>query len=415
MTDVWGQLIPEELLFHVFKLGGSLRFLCRVSQVCTLWHRISKDPCLWTKLDLTRYRTNKKINGQLRWLIDNRLSKVKEIDLSNTRFVRTKTIKYMAEMCPELESIKLPGFHAVNDLALERITAFSTRLQAVDLSKISHDVLSSDSMEQFIIQRGPFLKHLTNRSGFNRKILDLVQTTCTHLEYLELSFGYLDISVFLSNLTNMKTLKLMDGYLHGTTKVQLPICLPMLEKVDLDCIYIDDHALEVILKSCPNLHVLDMCIMKGGTCSNLKCLPMLSLEQLHVSDSIGSSCCFSGLDEILLRCTKTLRHLGLPYHTLQNLHKKDLLKEVSMPKLETVKIFEPCVYFEFSGDLECAAFKCFCKHLKFLFSFSPNLIALTVPLHYDLSKNACSYTYWTKMEYKGDKLAGLKQMVDTMN
>ena len=87
----WGAKIPENVLYDIFqcvvKGEGSLPALVRLGKVCSLWQRISLSPSLWKNLDLStwtkeRYRTELR----LKWLIENRLTSCKDLNLCKLFF-----------------------------------------------------------------------------------------------------------------------------------------------------------------------------------------------------------------------------------------------------------------------------------------------------------------------------------------
>lgn len=156
----WGALIPEELLFAVFKRvvssEGSLPALVNFGGVCKLWNAVSKMPALWSAVELSHHTRDKwKTDHRLVWLLENRLSMCQQLNLgehpafspspdylyshsslsgnwkvSNPAWAITAVV----ESCPCLRELNLSGWKRLTGDQLHELARGLRKLARIDLS-----------------------------------------------------------------------------------------------------------------------------------------------------------------------------------------------------------------------------------------------------------------------------------------
>ncbi|XP_014665896.1 PREDICTED: F-box/LRR-repeat protein 6-like isoform X3 [Priapulus caudatus] len=138
--NAWQSAVPPEILFKIFKhvtdTEGALPFLCRVSAVCILWHRVASDEHLWCNVDLS-YGWIKKQASWLLWLSEHRLQQVRILNLSGWKISDLKVesaLKVIVENCKQLESIGLSRCK-VPPTTLQLLTSCDN-LKGIDLSHV---------------------------------------------------------------------------------------------------------------------------------------------------------------------------------------------------------------------------------------------------------------------------------------
>ncbi len=110
-TGFWGTHLPFEVLIriyqHVVNTEGALPFLCRAARVCSFWHEASCQTSLWSNVDLS-YGWIKSTQASLRWLCDNRFSRLQSMNVSGWgQALKNSGLQILSNSCPWLQAINL--------------------------------------------------------------------------------------------------------------------------------------------------------------------------------------------------------------------------------------------------------------------------------------------------------------------
>ncbi|NXE06455.1 SKP2 protein, partial [Lophotis ruficrista] len=193
--------LPDELLLAIFAYLP-LNDLLKVSLICKRWHRLSFDESLWQTLDLTGRNLLPGVIGQLlpagvtvfrcpRSYIGNPLFKtnkplkVQHMDLSNCT-VSVADLQSILCRCERLQNLSLEGL-----------------------------VLSDDIIKS--IAKNPSLMRLNlcGCSGFSAEALELMLSSCSVLEELNLSwcdFTATHVKAAVNHVTSKVTQLNLSGY-----------------------------------------------------------------------------------------------------------------------------------------------------------------------------------------------------------
>ncbi|OXB66703.1 hypothetical protein ASZ78_013094 [Callipepla squamata] len=193
--------LPDELLLAIFAYLP-LNDLLKVSVVCKRWHRLSFDESLWQTLDLTCRSLLPGVIGQLlpagvtvfrcpRSCIGNPLFKtmkplrVQHMDLSNCT-VSVADLQSILCRCERLENLSLEGL------------------------VLSDDIIQSIAKNPSLIRL-----NLCGCSGFSAEALELMLSSCSMLEELNLSwcdFTATHVKTAVSHITSKVTQLNLSGY-----------------------------------------------------------------------------------------------------------------------------------------------------------------------------------------------------------
>ncbi|XP_014731028.1 PREDICTED: S-phase kinase-associated protein 2 isoform X1 [Sturnus vulgaris] len=193
--------LPDELLLAIFAYLP-LKDLLKVSMICKRWHRLSFDESLWQTLDLTGGNLLPGVLGQLlpagvtvfrcpRSCIGDplfktsNLLKIQHLDLSNCT-VSAADLHSILCLCEKLQNLSLEGL-----------------------------VLSDNIIKS--IARNPNLirLNLCGCSGFSAEALELMLSSCSMLEELNLSwceFTATHVKAAVNHITSKVTQLNLSGY-----------------------------------------------------------------------------------------------------------------------------------------------------------------------------------------------------------
>ncbi|XP_075344664.1 S-phase kinase-associated protein 2 isoform X2 [Mycteria americana] len=208
--------LPDELLLAIFAYLP-LNDLLKVSLICKRWHRLSFDESLWQTLDLTGRNLLPGVIGQLlpagvtvfrcpRSCIGNPLFKtskplrVQHMDLSNCT-VSVADLQSILCLCERLQNLSLEGL-----------------------------VLSDDIIKS--IAKNPSLMRLNlcGCSGFSAEALELMLSSCSMLEELNLSwcdFTATHVKAAVNHVTSKVTQLNLSGYRQN---LQIPDVKTLVER-----------------------------------------------------------------------------------------------------------------------------------------------------------------------------------------
>ncbi|XP_023799686.1 S-phase kinase-associated protein 2 isoform X1 [Cyanistes caeruleus] len=193
--------LPDELLLAIFAYLP-LKNLLKVSMICKRWHRLSFDESLWQTLDLTGGNLLPGVLGQLlpagvtvfrcpRSCIGDplfktsNLLKIQHLDLSNCT-VSAADLHSILCLCEKLQNLSLEGL------------------------VLSDNIINS-------IARNPNLirLNLCGCSGFSADALELMLSSCSMLEELNLSwceFTAIHVKAAVNHVTSKVTQLNLSGY-----------------------------------------------------------------------------------------------------------------------------------------------------------------------------------------------------------
>ncbi|NXI68349.1 SKP2 protein, partial [Anseranas semipalmata] len=193
--------LPDELLLAIFAYLP-LNDLLKVSLICKRWHRLSFDESLWQTLDLTCRNLLPGVIGQLlpagvivfrcpRSCIGNPLFKtmkplrIQHMDLSNCT-VSVADLQSILCRCERLENLSLEGL------------------------VLSDDIVKSIAKNPSLIRL-----NLCGCSGFSAEALELMLSSCSMLEELNLSwcdFTATHVKAAVNHITAKVTQLNLSGY-----------------------------------------------------------------------------------------------------------------------------------------------------------------------------------------------------------
>ncbi|KAF2984656.1 hypothetical protein EK904_012577 [Melospiza melodia maxima] len=193
--------LPDELLLAIFAYLP-LKDLLKVSMICKRWHRLSFDESLWQTLDLTGGNLLPGVLGQLlpagvtvfrcpRSCIGDplfktsNLLKIQHLDLSNCT-VSAADLHSILCLCEKLQNLSLEG------------------------------LVLSDSIIKSIARNPNLIRlNLCGCSGFSAEALELMLSSCSMLEELNLSwceFTATHVKAAVNHVTSKITQLNLSGY-----------------------------------------------------------------------------------------------------------------------------------------------------------------------------------------------------------
>ncbi|XP_030386648.1 F-box/LRR-repeat protein 6 [Scaptodrosophila lebanonensis] len=346
---VWGQKLPEEVLFRIFELvvdkEGCLPTLFRLGRVCSLWRQVSLRPTLWRTMDLTtwikeKYRTELK----LKWFVDNRCSACTELNIANWKITDINCfLAKLSNGCPNLVGITLSGWKGFTSDHLTFLVDNMQKLERLDLSSINVEMNASksavgvNSLCNALQTMGSRLTHLHlahNRLAGIPQIVSILSTHCPNLALLDLSnvttqatsHGVLHIEKLQNGCQKLKVLRVTNSHITpSTASLQETIDspgFPNLEELsvaaltDESRIIGDDH-LQRILKSSSKLKLLDVRNCTRLTHESLIRLPAWDIKHLFLSGCSVTRDVGSGLELIASKWAHSLIELDLAWANVQ--------------------------------------------------------------------------------------------------
>lgn len=106
--------------------------------MCKLWRDVTLSPTLWRKVDLNWVRERWRNDIKLHWLITNRLSECRDLNLGEWKVRDIQSaLESICKNCPELRGLNLSGWKGLNADNIKYITTEFEKLQRLDLSWIN--------------------------------------------------------------------------------------------------------------------------------------------------------------------------------------------------------------------------------------------------------------------------------------
>ncbi|NXS10559.1 SKP2 protein, partial [Neodrepanis coruscans] len=200
-SGVYLDALPDELLLAIFAYLP-LKDLLKVSLICKRWHRLSFDESLWQSLDLTGGNLAPGVLGQLLpvgvtvfrcpraciWnpsLKTTKLLRLQHLDLSNCT-VSVADLQSILSLCERLQNLSLEGL------------------------VLSDNIIKSIARNACLIRL-----NLCGCSGFSAEALEIMLSSCSVLEELNLSwcdFTATHVKAAVNHITSRVTQLNLSGY-----------------------------------------------------------------------------------------------------------------------------------------------------------------------------------------------------------
>uniref|UniRef100_A0A672TH44 S-phase kinase-associated protein 2 n=1 Tax=Strigops habroptila TaxID=2489341 RepID=A0A672TH44_STRHB len=193
--------LPDELLLAIFAYLP-LSDLLRVSVVCKRWHRLSFDESLWQTLDLAGKILLPGVVGQL-LPAGVTVFRCPRSCIGNPLFKTSKPLKLQ---CMDLSNC------TVSVADLQSILGLCEKLQNLSLEGL---VLSDDIIKNIAQNPGLMRLNLSGCSGFAAEPLELMLSSCSMLDELNLSwcnFTVTHVKAAVNHVTSKVTQLNLSGY-----------------------------------------------------------------------------------------------------------------------------------------------------------------------------------------------------------
>ncbi|CAH0385639.1 unnamed protein product [Bemisia tabaci] len=351
--SVWGEKLPDKVLKNIFRIitetDGCIPFLVRVSRVCRLWRRVASDPTLWHNIDLSsKWVSKNPIVNELnfRWLCENRLANVQELNLGGWKFNGIPAIlDKITSSCTDLCGLSLQGWEGLSSEHLRFLLERCKKLQRLDLSGINPQLGSKQNcavslhsllyLAEEMGERCTSLILSNNRLSGIPQIINALATHCPNLQLLDMSNVR---TVAMNGLIHIE--KLQEGCqklrVFRITNSQFALAVvplieqaaspgfPLLEELSAASNsntlstttepMIDDESLERLLKNAQKLRLLDVRGCSRVTDSSLVRVSAWDLTHLYLSGSYVTRN-ESGLDLICQKWSHSLTEVDLAWST----------------------------------------------------------------------------------------------------
>ncbi|PSN41596.1 hypothetical protein C0J52_17610 [Blattella germanica] len=341
-TD-WGLRLPITALHRIFFLvtqeEGCLPFLVRMTRVCRLWRDVALTPSLWHNIDLSspwikdRYKTSETV----RWLCENRLTGVQELNVGGWKFSGIQSVlETICKSCQDLRGLNMTGWKGLNADHLKYLLANCPHLARLDLSSINPEsnstrsAISPVSIINLTQTMGDRLTHLTlanNKLTAIPQLITSIAQHCPNLQVLDLSnlrtvshsTATMHIEKLQEGCQKLRVLRITNSQIvlsTATLKEQVASPgFPALEELSVAGFTVDgglsstpimdDNAVERILKTSHKLRLLDVRGCSRISDSSLVRVPAWDLEHLFLS----------GLELIAQKWSHSLIEVDLAWST----------------------------------------------------------------------------------------------------
>ncbi|XP_075226696.1 F-box and leucine-rich repeat protein 6 [Lycorma delicatula] len=350
--SVWGDQIPESILYKIFfmvtRSEGCIPFLVRMSRVCRLWRSVAESPKLWHHVDLasTWVRDPAKNDLNFRWLCENRLANVQDLNLGGWSFAGIPAIlDKMASSCVELQGLSLSGWQGLSSDHVRFLATSCPHLQRLDISAINpahnsnkSSAVSTTSLACLAQLMGERLTHLiisNNKLSGVPQIISALATHCPSLQVLDMSnvrtvsqsAGTLHIEKLQEGCPLLRVLRITNSQLAlASTSLKEQAAsqgFPLLEELSVAGVldglvsqpFIDDESLQRILKESHKLRLLDVRGCNKVSDSSLVRIPAWDLEHLFLSGCYVTRVNGSGLELIAQKWGHSLVEMDLAWST----------------------------------------------------------------------------------------------------
>ncbi|XP_034235255.1 uncharacterized protein LOC117641765 [Thrips palmi] len=350
----WGtESLPKNVLHKIFKYvshdEGCVPFLVRMQRVCKQWREVAITPDLWHTIELcsTWVRDRAKNHHTFRWLCENRLTSVRELNLGGWKFSGIPSLlDVIANNCVELRALNLTGWQGLHIEHILFIVTNCHKLKKLDLSGVNPEAhnnkgaVSLSSMQHLTSVMGDRLTHLVlanNKLAGVPQIIQAIAGSCSNLEVLDMSSvrtvahatAQIHIEKLQEGCSKLRVLRITNSQFAlapVTIKEQVESPgFPNLEELSvasphgrMDSLatsqpFIDDDAIGRILKTSNKLRLLDVRGCSKITDSSLVRIPAWDLEHLYLSGCYATRISGSGLELITQKWGHSLVELDLAW------------------------------------------------------------------------------------------------------
>lgn len=350
----WGnETLPKNVLHKIFKYvsldEGCVPFLVRMQRVCKQWREVAITPDLWHTIELssTWVRDRAKNHHTFRWLCENRLTSVRELNLGGWKFSGIPSLlDVIANNCVELRALNLTGWQGLHIEHILFLVTNCHKLQKLDLSGVNPEAhnnkgaVSLSSMQHLTSVMGDRLTHLVlanNKLAGVPQIIQAIAGSCPNLEVLDMSnvrtvahaTAQIHVERLQEGCTKLRVLRITNSQFAlapVTIKEQVESPgFPNLEELSvasphgrMDSLatsqpFIDDDAIGRILKTSNKLRLLDVRGCSKITDSSLVRIPAWDLEHLYLSGCYATRMSGSGLELITQKWGHSLVELDLAW------------------------------------------------------------------------------------------------------
>ncbi|KAJ9600889.1 hypothetical protein L9F63_000932, partial [Diploptera punctata] len=324
--------------------------LRRMTRVCKLWRDVALTPSLWYNIDLSspcikdRYKTSETV----RWLCENRLTGVQELNVGGWKFSGIQSVlETICKSCQDLRGLNMTGWKGLNADHLKYLLANCSHLARLDLSSINPEsnstrsAISPVSIINLTQTMGDRLTHLTlanNKLTAIPQLITSIATHCPNLLVLDLSnlrtvshsTATMHIEKLQEGCQKLRVLRITNSQIVLSTaslkeqtmeKVRIFYVLKELSvagfTVDGFCStpIMDDNAVERILKTSHKLRLLDVRGCSRISDSSLVRVPAWDLEHLFLSGCYVTRLTGSGLELIAQKWSHSLIEVDLAWST----------------------------------------------------------------------------------------------------
>ncbi|XP_073412625.1 F-box/LRR-repeat protein 6 isoform X2 [Dendrobates tinctorius] len=299
----WGSVIPQEILHRVFQLvvesEGAVPALCRLAQVCRLWHHVTSSPDLWRRVSVSTCwkipkknnppRLQMKIRNTIEELIKNRLSQVSDFSLNHWKDHIPFVLQSLASYCPLLTALTLSHCGKVTADALKSVGEHCPHLTSL---KLEDSEVDSKAISRFLEVRGSSLRCLfLSSSCQSNKILSLLTSgSCPELRMLEVNREVAEVQFCAEDLQGscpkLEVLRLLNFSfrLKSRSSQEGPGFCHLQELCLATSIFstITDTDVKRLLRDCTSLRVLDLRGCYRVSTEGISDLPCTDLENLYL-------------------------------------------------------------------------------------------------------------------------------------
>ncbi|XP_069697762.1 F-box/LRR-repeat protein 6 isoform X2 [Periplaneta americana] len=348
----WGLRLPKEALYQIFWMviqeEGCLPFLIRMSRVCKLWRDVALTSSLWYNIDLANPYINDRYKNTetVRWLCENRLSRVQELNVGGWKFASIDPVlDIICKSCQNLQGLNMTGWKGLTAEHIKTLIARCPTLSRLDLSSINPEsnhtrsatsLLSISHLTQTMGERLTSLVLANNKIAGVPQLITAVATHCPNLQVLDLSnlrtvahtTALFHVEKLQEGCQKLRVLRITNSQVAlstATLKEQVASPgFPALEELSVAGIAVDgfcstpvmdDNSVERILKNSHKLKLLDVRGCSRVTDSSLVRVPAWDLEHLFLSGCYVTRLTGSGLELIAQKWSHSLIEVDLAWTT----------------------------------------------------------------------------------------------------
>ncbi|XP_054273635.1 uncharacterized protein LOC128993631 [Macrosteles quadrilineatus] len=348
----WGdermpKVVLSKIFYMVTKIEGCVPFLVRMSRVCKQWRDVAVSPHLWYHIDLasTWCRDRVKNDRTFQWLCENRLAQVQELNLGGWSFTGIPSVlDKMASSCQRLQGLGLSGLQGLSMDNIKFLVSNCPHLERLDLSSINPEqnnprsAVSMASLLHLAQTMGERLTHLilsNNKLAGVPQIIAAVAAHCPNLQVLDLAnvrtvaqtTACIHIEKLQEGCPTLRVLRLTNSQLAlspvSFNEQATSQGFPHLEELSVAGVveglssqpFIDDEALQRIIKNSKKLRLLDVRGCNKVSDSSLVRVPAWDLEHIFLSGCYVTRLNDSGLELIVKKWSHSLVEVDLAWST----------------------------------------------------------------------------------------------------